>query len=72
MAHLTRIYLLFAPVIVLQEPLQSCPVWVKLGLGIRGGEEPSLAAVQSLSKPRPEEENNDEASDIPDGLITNP
>ena len=66
-----RIYLLFDPVIVLQEPLQSRPVGVKLRLDIRGGQEPSLAAVQSLSKPGPGGEN-DEDSDIPDALITNP
>ena len=71
MAHLSRIYLLFDPVIVLEEPLQSRSVWVKLGLDVRCGQEPSLAAVQSLSKPGPEEEK-DEDSDMLDALITNP
>ena len=68
---LINIYLLFDPLIVLQEPLQSCPVGMKLRLDIRGRQEPPLAAVQGLSEPGPAEEN-DEASDIQDDLITNP
>ena len=51
-----RTYLLLDSLIVLQEPLQSRPVGMELGLDIRGRQEPSLAAIQGLSKPRPGDE----------------
>ena len=51
-----RTYLLLDLLIVLQEPLQSRPVGMKLRLGIRGRQEPSLTAIQGLGKPRPGDE----------------
>ena len=51
-----RTYLLLDSLIVLQEPLQSRPVGMELRLDVWGRQEPSLAAIQSLSKPRPGDE----------------